>query len=396
MNISKFTSIVVLSAATLPVMGQSTDNTSSSFALKPPSVALGAGVLYFNGDIGKGAGVTPYGTIRAGFNFTLEERPLPYLGISLTGLYGKLSASERSLDTNRNLNFESKIIQGDFLINFHFDGSIFKADAPVAPFIYSGISYLSFSPYADMKDANGNPYYYWTDGTIRNQPENSTDIISAKLVNRDYTYETPLDSGKYAKHTLSIPVGAGIKLRVCDNFFVNLQTTYYFTFSRNIDNYSLTGKNNKYIYSCITLEYQFKKKEEDPDAAKYKGIDFSALIKDTIKATKAPAMQDKQMSDSAIAAQYAKDTVAETRSQMFDENPSLKALATEDEAIAKKANNPNGGIHTIPARFKSADKNGDGYISSKEITEAIDDFFDGTSTMTIADINALIDYFFDQ
>lgn len=394
MSIIKFTSIAALSVVALQGMSQTTDNTP--FSVQPPSVALGAGVLHFNGDIGKGVGVTAYSTIRAGFNLTVEERPLPYLGISLTGLYGKLSASERSLDTTRNLNFESKIMQGDLWLTFHFAGSIFKYDAPVDPFIYSGVSFLSFSPYTDRKDANGNPYYYWTDGTIRNQPENSSDILTAKVINRDYTYETSLDSGKYTKHTFSIPVGAGIKLRVTDNFFVNLQTTYYLTFSPNIDNYSLTGKNNRYIYSSITLEYQFRKKEADPDAAKFAGVDFSALIKDTVKATKAKPAPENQMSDSAIAAQYARDTVAESRSQMFNENPSLQALANEDVAIQKKASSGSSSAHVVPARFKAADKNGDGYISSNEITEAIDDFFDGTSSMTIADINALIDYFFDQ
>lgn len=394
MSIIKFTSIAVLSVVALQAMSQTTDDTP--FSVEPPSVALGAGVLHFNGDIGKGAGVTAYSTIRAGFNFTLEERPLPYLGISLTGLYGKLSASERSQDTTRNLNFESKIIQGDLCVNFHFAGSLLKYDAPVDPFIYAGVSFLSFSPYADLKDANGNPYYYWTDGSIRNQPETSTDILTAKVVTRDYTYETALDSGKYSKHTFSIPLGAGIKLRVTDNFFVNLQTTYYLTFSPNIDNYNLSGKNNKYIYSCVTLEYQFRKKSADPDAAKYAGVDFNALIKDTIKVTKTKEAPQPQMSDSAIAAEYARDTVAETRSQMFNENPSLQALANEDVAIQKKANSGSTPVHNIPERFKSADKNGDGYISSSEITQAIDDFFDGTSSMTIADINALIDYFFDQ
>jgi hypothetical protein len=395
MSIRKITSIALLSVVSLATIAQTSDN-SSGFSSKLPSIAIGAGVLHFNGDIGKGAGVTPYSTIRPGFNFTIEERPLPYLGISLMGLMGRLAASERSLDTTRNLNFESKIITGDLLINFHFAGSIFKRDYPVDPFIYAGASFLSFSPYADLKDANGNPYYYWTDGTVRNMPETSTDLLSAKVVHRDYTYETSLDSGKYSKHTFSIPIGVGIKLRITDNFFVNLQTTYYFTFSQNIDNYKLTGKNNKYIYSFFTIEYQFGKHKEDMGDMKYKDVDFSALIKDTVKTTKVKEVKQPTMSDSAIAAQYAKDTLSEDRGGVaFNENPTLEALAKEDKAIAAKNKN-NTGPSKIPARFQAADKNGDGVISSQEITQAIDDFFDGTSTMTIADINGLIDYFFDQ
>lgn len=397
MSIRKITSIAaLLSGMSLTTIAQTPGGSSSSPKL--PSVALGIGVLHFNGDIGKGAGVTPYSTIRAGFNFTIEERPLPYLGISLSGIMGKLAASERSLDTTRNLNFESKIIQGDLLINFHFAGSIFKKDYPVDPFFYAGASFLSFSPYADLKDGNGNPYYYWTDGTVRNMPETSSDILTAKIVHRDYTYETSLDSGKYSKHTFSIPIGMGIKLRVTDNLFVNLQTTYYLTFSPNIDNYKLTGKNNKYIYSFFTIEYQFGKHRDDEGDVKYKDVDFSALIKDTVKTTKAPKeIKQPVMSDSAIAAQYAKDTLSEDRGGVaFNENPTLEALTKADKAIAAKNKNNAGAPSKIPAKFQPADKNGDGIISSQEITTAIDEFFDGTSTMTIADINALIDYFFDQ
>lgn len=375
----------------------SSSSSNGGFKLKAPSVYLGAGVLYFNGDIGKGAGVTPYSTVRAGVCLGVEEKFLPYLGVSLTGVYGKLSASERSLDTTRNLNFSSTIVSGDLMINFHFAGSVFKSDFPVDPFIYAGASFLSFNPYTDLHDSKGERYFYWTDGTIRNQPETSSDIISAQVVGRSYNYNTSLDSGKYAKHTFSIPVGAGVKLRVTDQVYVNLQTTYYLTFSKNIDNYSFTGKNNKYIFSFFTIEYNFNKPKDESDP-KYVNVDFSSLIKDTIKTVKASKnnVPEPTMSDSAIAAQHAKDTLSEDRSSAFNDNPSEATLQAEDKAIQSKSNTGNPNAHKVPERFASADKNGDGYISSQEITQAIDDFFDGSSKMTIADINALIDYFFDQ
>src|SRR6185312_9063043 len=386
------TSIAFFSLLGQLAFSQASDKT---FTLRPPSVALGAGVLYFNGDIGKGVGVTPYSTVRGGFNLSVEERPLPYLGVSLMGMYGHLSASERSLDTVNNLNFQSTVVSGDLLVSFHLDGSVLKPDADVAPFIYTGISFLSFSPYADLKDATGNPYYYWTDGSVRNQPETSENILTAKTVNRDYTYETALDSGKYAKHTFSLPIGIGVKLRITEKCFMNIQSCYYFTFSPNIDNYKITGKNNKYIYSFVSLEYNFGRSSEDPRDVKYRSVDFSALIKDTVSTSKSRtvAVQDNTppLSDSAIAAQHAKDTVSEDRSGSFNANPTLTTLAQQD-----KANNAKAGAHNLPDKFKAADKNGDGVITSQEITQSIDEFFDGTSTMSIADINSLIDYFFDQ
>jgi len=356
---------------------------------KLPSFALGAGVLWFNGDIGKGAGVSPYSTIRPGASFTIEERPFSFLGFSLSGLYGSLAASERSLDSANNLNFQSKIISGDLLVNFHLDGAILKNDAPIAPFVYAGVSFLYYNPYSDLKDAQGQPYFYWTDGTIRNEPQNSGDILTAKIINRDYTYETPLDSGKYSKTTLCIPVGIGLKFRITSSFCMNIQTTYYFTFSPNIDNYKLSGKNNKFMYSFFSLEYRIGG-DRDKREKRYEGVDFSAfVIKDTARPVPVVEVKEKPMSDSAIAAQHGRDTMAMDRSQVFNENPKIDALTNVDKSVK-------GGPHKLPPRFQPADKNGDGVISSQEISSAIDDFFDGTSTMTIADINAMIDYFFDQ
>jgi len=50
----------------------------------------------------------------------------------------------------------------------------------------------------------------------------------------------------------------------------------------------------------------------------------------------------------------------------------------------------------VSSDFKFLDTNGDGYISSEEISNAIDAFFEGESQLKSADINKLIDYFFEQ
>jgi hypothetical protein len=394
MSIKKITSITLLTLTSLGIYAQDAGLLDEAPS-KLPSVALGAGILYFNGDIGKGVGVTPYSTVRGGYCLTVEERPLPYLGFSLTGVYGQLAASERSLDTTKNLNFQSTIITGDLLVNLHLDGLLLKSSSAVAPFFYAGVSFMSFSPYTDVKDANGNPYHYWTDGTIRNQPQTASDIVTAKIIQRDYTYETPLDSGKYSKTAISIPVGAGIKMRVNENFSFNLQATYYFTFSPYIDNYKISGMNDKYLYSFISLEYHFGKKKEGMDDSRYQGVDFSALIKDTVKTVQQPKEKEQPISDSAIAAQNAAFSSAVDHGAEFNENPTLKSLQKVDASHTSKEGAQVSKTN-LPAKFKAADKNGDGYISSEEITQTIDEFFDGTSTYTIADINALIDYFFDQ
>lgn len=54
------------------------------------------------------------------------------------------------------------------------------------------------------------------------------------------------------------------------------------------------------------------------------------------------------------------------------------------------------GSSAVPERFREADKDGDGKISSGETLAVIDAFFEGTTQLKPADILALIDYFFEQ
>ena len=69
---------------------------------------------------------------------------------------------------------------------------------------------------------------------------------------------------------------------------------------------------------------------------------------------------------------------------------------TYDESLIKLLPQLNKGINKIPAPLKSADYNGDNYISAEEITKTIDSFFDGTNDFTVDKINQLIDFFFEQ
>ena len=50
----------------------------------------------------------------------------------------------------------------------------------------------------------------------------------------------------------------------------------------------------------------------------------------------------------------------------------------------------------LPAKFKSVDLDGDGYISFDELLKAIDDYFDFSSTLSSKEIYELQDFFFEQ
>ena len=63
--------IALLFVASSSVYAQKTEKTKQK---QLPSVALGAGILSFNGDIGNGANLSSFSRIRAGYNLTVEQR----------------------------------------------------------------------------------------------------------------------------------------------------------------------------------------------------------------------------------------------------------------------------------------------------------------------------------
>jgi len=222
-------------------------NSQNEKSKKPkqlPSLALGLGVLSFDGDIGNGVNLTSLSRIRGGYSLTLEQRIGKAFGVSINGIYGKLADSE--MGAKRNLNFESKVIQADLNFVIHLDNDfILKRTSIFAPYLYAGFGYMKFDSYGDLTDKNGVKYNYWTDGTIRDLKDSTN---GANIIQRDYTYETKLnDSAKYTNSTFAIPVGLGVNLKIVDNLFINLGATYYMTMTDWIDNFK-SGKNDSYVF----------------------------------------------------------------------------------------------------------------------------------------------------
>lgn len=412
---------------------------SSRKESKLPSVSLGTGILTFQGDLGKGSDISTYSRIRGGFHLTIEQRFHKMLGVSLTGIYGKLAQSERSLRSNRN--FESPLLQVNMNAVLHFDNDIIMhRDALVAPYLSLGFGYTKFDPHGDMKDRNNAPYYYWHDGSIRNLPESQDNLVSAQVVQRDYTYETQLtdSTANYARNTFALPVGGGVLIKLTDALNVNLGATWYMTFSDYIDNVK-DGGNDSYLYSHVGIRYNFGVNRGDEQ---YNGVDFAALDKldsdgdgvrddddmcpgtpKNVKITSkgcpedsdkdgVPDYRDKEpnsqkgalvnsegvtITDQMLAEEQAlRDSLATERSSMFNENPSLRFLQDLDAKALENRKNNSGQSSKLPDEFRIADRNNDGYISSDEITASIDLFFEGEGEFTVEKLHRLIDFFFEQ
>lgn len=404
-----------------------------------PSVALGVGVTSFDGDIGGGVDVSSFGRIRSAYNLTVEQRIKNIIGISFSGTYGKIADSENGKIGG--LNFESEFTQLDLNLVLHFDNDIIlKRDIEFAPYITGGIGFLKFNPHADLKDRFGTTYHYWSDGTIRDTDESDPAAFAASLIERDYKYETKLfdSTTNYARTSLAFPVGFGISFKLSNALALNIAGTYYFTQTDWIDNKKLAD-NDAYLFACASIKYSIgANKLEDNSSAIYKSIDFSTVDKldtdgdgiadandkcaGTPKGVKIDSKGCPLDSDEDGVADYLDkepqtkkgdlvdgagvtineqqiaqkqimwDSIATDRNQVFNDNPSLGFLKKVESSNIKnptKAGN-------IPLALKPADIDGNGYISSSEIINALDGFFEGESKFTVALLNDLIDYFFEQ
>ncbi len=243
----------------------------------PPKINFSAGNMSFWGDVGD-VNYQPPLTSRYGFEIAFTHQLTNYLQLNLNFLYGKLGANE--ITYQRHENFQSEIRYGGFYLLYDF-GNFIPSTFKIRPFITAGAGGFEFLSKKDLFDKNGNRYYYWSDGSIRNLPENDPKAGQATHLVRDYYYETDIREsnldgyGKYPERAWAFPVGAGVVMKITDHFDFKVGATYFFTTTDFIDGIAKggqgirkgDGKNDKWVYSYASIQYDLfipKKKLEEP------------------------------------------------------------------------------------------------------------------------------------
>lgn len=395
-----------------------------------PLINAGIGLTTFSGDVGKEN--TVGSAFRSAYRFGIEQRFGNFIGAELFANYGTLSKNERSTILNRN--FESPVLFAGANAIFYFNNDLLlKRDAHFGPFVSAGFGWMSFDPHGDLKDANGNTYHYWTNGSIHNLAENDPNASASILLQRDYTYETKLtdSTSNYSRSTFGIPLGIGFRFNFSQHIGATLHANYFLTFSDYIDNTKASGNDSWCWYGC-TVYYKFGKREDKSSAAETRSMlneDFDADgvadINDECQGTPAGVKVDRKgcpldddkdgvadyldkepntpsgavvdangvhLDFAKIEEQTRRDSINGAQKTEFANNPSIENLKKGDADIKPKS-----GADCIPADYRGADFNGDCIISADEINRVIDNFFDGVGQAWTADgINRLIDYFFDQ
>lgn len=404
------------------------------------TIGVGAGFTSFLGDLTMESSVSKLSNIRPTYTFNLERRFGQIAGVQLEAFYGKLASNERSKTIENNRNFESSLLQVGANFVFHFDNDlVIHKQSPFSPYISAGFQYMSFNPYGDLKDKNGVDYQYWDNGTIWDVSQGDTVGGVGTQIYRDYDYETQLTDSleNYNRWTFAVPLTFGLKWKFTPRIQGRVFGTYNVTFSDWIDNVKANDNNDKYLYVGFSLHYVIKKKDHT-----YDDVDFDALkdsdkdedgIIDTedfcqntpkgieVDGNGCPLDQDKdgvpdymdkepdtkagvvvdeegrELTDELLAERIAaKEKIVEERKQSFSEEASQSKLDEISHEIEKNAGNNGTSSSNIPLELQEADLDGNGIISSREISSAIDGFFEGSNNFSVKLLHDLIDYFFEQ
>ncbi len=258
------------------------------------TIGAGTGVLSFFGEMNIDNEISTFSNIRSGFHFNAERRLGNYFGVALEGLFGSVAHNQRSASLNLNRNFESAITQLGVSGSFHFDNDrLLKRSSAFSPYLAAGFAYIKFDPYGDLKNKNGTPYHYWSNGLITDLAENDPHAYNANVIFRDYVYESQLtDSGSnYARNSFSIPLTFGLKWKFSEPLEGRFFTTYTITMSDYLDNYSDDAKNDQFLYTGFSVHYSIRKKKET--ASPFKNVDFVGLAKDDMDKDGIPDWSDK-------------------------------------------------------------------------------------------------------
>lgn len=416
---------------------------------KLPYIYVGGGNLsLLNDDLNDGANLYNVASWKWGINAGIEHRTFSAVGFSLNFLYGWVGSSERSPLTstpeNRNLgnrNIETEIMNLDFKINVYLDNNLFINRASRwSPYLFGGVGYiLQMKQRTDLLDADGNQYFYWDDGTVRDRPKTQENLGSANVLDIDNDHETDLtesfDGSKLETGALAFPFGVGLRYKFGRKFHADISATYYWSLTDHLDGYKNRSQTDHFLYTSVGFAYHIAAKKEQPDSSIFDSFDFLSIdnadddedgvinIEDICSNTPAGAPVDESgcaldtdndgvpdyrdaetSADSALVDANGveidpdfivlPDTNAVAHNIVYEAYPSMEFPRVGNYYSFEKPEEEQTGREL--GDFVQVDQNGDGFISADEITWAIDAFFEGELDFSAAKLHDLIDFFFDQ
>lgn len=409
------------------------EESTEGMAFKPV-LGAGLGTFSFFGDVNNYLRSPLYGL--TSYRVSISRNLSKYFDIEFQGSFGNVSGNQYNGNVDATQNFKTSMFMGGVSLYYNFN-HLLKRQRPIHPYISIGAEIMQFTPKGDYLSEAGTPYYYWTDGTIRDEEQGSG--IYGNIINRDFTYETDLRDldlygyGYYSKTSFAIPVDVGVNVTISDRVKARIGTTAHLAMTDYIDNVKGGGawKNDIVLNTYVALTFDmFSPADEivavenfknlkftitDHEDADSDGVDdFNDECPETPKDVKVnykgcpedsdkdgvPDYMDKQnntqsgtfavgangikiMEEHLIVMLYDPDAVKRSEVKLYRKTLEAK----QDDEPTKKG---------IPDKFKAVDVNGDNYISHEELQNAIDAIFEMNSTLTPGDIYELQEFFFNQ
>ncbi len=225
-------------------------------------VGVSAGYLHYYGDLNQRFfAPTPqlrndpldYLTYGASVEYSLG----PAWSARLSYTRGAFTANDRAINwdgalrtdaTNfgRALNARTEIRDAAFMFTYYFDNDqLLSRRAFLSPYFSFGVGVTDFEVFGDLFYGPGQDqrYFYWTDNTIRDRPQDAPDAAQAVEVSQNGQFETNLtqlrtEDEAYSTRVLHIPVGVGLKFRLSSRVNLNLDLTARYAFTDYLDDVS--------------------------------------------------------------------------------------------------------------------------------------------------------------
>ncbi len=418
-----------------------------------PVIGFGTGFLTFLGDVRNDYMSPLNGQLGYKVNIaTFVDNWDPHLlRANFFFISGKLSGYRYSVDDyNHALNFQSDIFNFGLNLNYNFK-NFYKKERKMYPFVSVGLETFLFDSKTDLvRNINGEDIYYqyWSDGTIRDIPEEEKNIRESKIISRDYEYETNFEENIFDKdlpaqnYSFAIPVDFGVDFSISTRATLRIGTSFHFTFTDFLDN--LSGTYNEYngqnyggdlkndifsfTYATIHLDLFSDDKvimqnrllamiESDPTFMTDEDYDMVLDISDQCMGTPfgvevdtlgCPLDGDRDgipdyldlEANTPNGAFVDDNGVTLTDDQIIANLNSSDAVSRDEVALilinySNRSSYKRGPVE-VPVRFRTVDRDSDGYISFEEVLDAIDSFFDMDSDLSTQEIYELNDFFFSQ
>ncbi len=408
-----------------------------------PVIGFGAGTTHFFGDV-KNSFPTPM-TGKYGLRVNVSSPPFDKKRTFLVNFFltlGEVTGNERSVtNLERNLNFKSDLTVFGVNLEYNF-GHFFKNENRIiSPFLSVGFAPFLFSPKGDLS-RGGVPYHYWSDGTIRNLAEDAGNVLDNEVLSRDWIYETDLRDadlyglGNYSQFSFLLPFDAGLDFNVTDRMKMRLGTTFFMTFTDNIDNVSregtgITGNagNDNFALTYVSLhldlfsepdviteellfaeldDFDYTMLEDEDDDGILDAVDECLGTPYGVEVDTSGCPLDGDLDGVPDYLDNEKDSphgafVDEEGVSLNEDD--LIALLGPREAVPRSEVDlyfspgearPRMTLDEMPEKFHVLDTDGNHYLDFDELLLAIDDFFDFKSFMETDEVYDVINFFFAQ